>query len=1180
MRVLGTPFPRITRRNGRQMLITKTMFLFLLGVALLAIGGESLREWIFTPPVDAASNPTLWSMGHQVLNILVYLGGGALFLYVSIFRSDVLVQQTDDVVEQESEEQESEEREVPRVEAHGVSVPESLLQEMKEANHSDEVLINIASDYDNFESSASAMLILADPDRGDAELIGLVLTEHTPVIWDQLAMRAILIRDPSITLSECLKLFPWPSDEGIRQIIGELLDVLYRRSPPETEAKIVAEWIQSWDADSGPALTMLATFLDDDFLRELSDQMNEGKESTLNSVTSPWTTDEIEKHQKECIELPGFKEYKDGILKRLEEDAPRSLLLVGPRGSGKETLIRKILADLAADGWSIVEASAQELVAGMMYVGQLEERWTGLVNQLSAKKTILFIPDFIEMESAGRHMNNPVSLLDRMIIEIRKKRLITVGIVEGAEIETLLRKNRAIRTAFDLVEVKAPGIDETVEGLKVLVRQHCNYKDTKIEVTDEILKKIVTLSQQYLTSQAVFGSSFDLFKSIMERKRQAGESKIVYSDAVSAITERSGMPSVIVDDEEMLDPGQVMSFFRQRIIGQDEAIQCMADRITLLKAGLTDPGRPLGVFFFAGPTGTGKTESAKVLAEYLFGSKERLERIDMSELQTAGDLGRLVGSPDDGHHGSHHSLLDAIRRQPFCVVLLDEFEKAHPQVWDMFLQAFDDARMTDTRGQTVDLRHVVFIMTSNVGAREAAQGAFGFNPDSGKENLYERALRETFRPEFLNRIDHVVTFRPFSRSEQRALLEMELKRVLSRRGLRDRPWAVEWEESAIDFLLSRGLTSQLGARPLRRAVEKHALTPIAHEMLLHDIPKEDQFLFVRSNGEKIEVDFVDPDVPDPEEQEAELSPVDITSGDLRVGAEAVARVALRGSGRLEEVLILADRVEELEGRIESASWKSAKKEDLERMSAADFWNSSDRLPVLASSELRDRIDSGTCTARSLLDRLGGDAENSRDRYPPELIRRLAMQIHLLKSALQVLDDELPQDAFIRIRPIQRDRESPKDGAQWSQQVVEMVKTWAKKRNMTLIEFDISSAVEEPEGSWMAAVTGFAAYSLLEPLAGIHELERPEESRNDRRLHARIDVVPRPLGQSPAGESGVYQQARELMKADSKIGEVVRRYRVGENPKLVDLRQGWRCASPEDALAGDFDLVGSLAALSR
>jgi ATP-dependent Clp protease ATP-binding subunit ClpC len=391
---------------------------------------------------------------------------------------------------------------------------------------------------------------------------------------------------------------------------------------------------------------------------------------------------------------------------------------------------------------------------------------------------------------------------------------------------------------------------------------------------------------------------------------------------------------------------------------------------------------------------------------------------------------------------------------------------------------------------------------------------------------------------------------------------------------------VEWEESAIDFLLSRGLTSQLGARPLRRAVEKFALTPIAQEILIHDIPKGDQFLFVRSDGKKIEVDFVDPDAVTQEAEEAELPPVEISGEDLRSGSEAVARVALRGSGRLEEVMILADRVEVLDGRIESEEWDNARNGDMKQMTEAGFWDSQDRLPVLASAELRDRIESGTCTARSLLDRLGGDAENSRDRYPSEVIRRLAMQIHLLENALQVLDENLPQDAFIRITPVKRDKESSEDSAEWAKQVKEMVTTWATKRNMKLQECENPQGDQAPDGAWVAAVNGFAAYSLLEPLAGIHELERPEASRNDRRLHVRIEVVPRPLGIAPSSDAGLATQASEVLTAGSSIDEVVRRYRIGENPKLVDLRQGWRCASPGDALAGDFDLVGSLAALTR
>lgn len=1065
---------------------------------------------------------------------------------------------------------------------NGVGIGVEMIKELADQELSDSQLIALANDYHNHVEAGAAMYLLADPDRPTSVLEDLKITQETPVEWDRLVTRVLMRRDPRYGLARCLMEFPWAADQEIKNIFEEHMDQILAKHGREQELETIVDWIGQWQGDPDQGLSHLESFVDPYFMNEVKKLVSEKKEAeAFESVAKVWTWDDLQLNSSDTVDLSGFSSYREEILKGLESKEPRSLLIHGVNGVGKETLIRSILADLVRIGWRVVEASAQDLVAGMMYVGQMEERWKSIIGNLSASKTILFIPEFVDMDSAGRHQNNPISLLDRLIVELRRKKLITVGIAEEHELELLLRGNRSLRAVFDLIPIQSPGEDVTLRALQSWLDREVKSSAPDVEVSEEVLRKVVTLSQQYLTYQDAFGSSFDLLKEIVKSKKEASESVITAADVVKAISKRSGMPTVIVDDEEHLDPEDVRAFFQERLIGQEEALNCMVDRITLLKAGLTDPGRPLGVFFFAGPTGTGKTESAKILAEYLFGSKDRLERIDMSELQSAQDLSRLVGVPEGFQGvGSQHSLLDAVRRQPFCVVLLDEFEKAHPNVWDMFLQAFDDARMSDQKGLTVSLRHVVFILTSNVGAMEAAQGAFGFNPESGGENLYEKALRETFRPEFLNRLDQVVTFRPFTRGERRALLEMELKRVLSRRGLRDRPWAVEWEESAIDFLLSHGLTSQLGARPLRRAVERHALTPIAQEMMLHDLPEEDQFLFVRSDGHKIEVDFVDPDAVMQEEEEAELPPVDLSGEDLRVGNEAVARVALRGSGRLEEVLILADRVEQLEGLLDSDQWQSDREIDLKQMSEPGFWDSVDRLPLLASAELRDRIDSGTHTARSLLDRLGGDAVNSRDRYPAEVIRRLAMQIHLLENALQVLEEKRPQDAYIRITPLRRDRESAEAGLEWSGRITEMIRTWAKKRNMKLEEFDISSAQQGSEGGWLAAVNGFAAYSLLEPLSGVHELERPEANRNDRRIHVRIDVAPRPLGVEPLGKSQVAIQAKEVLSTSSTVDEVVRRYRVGENPKLVDLRQGWRCASPGDALAGDFDLVGSLASLAR
>ena len=247
------------------------------------------------------------------------------------------------------------------------------------------------------------------------------------------------------------------------------------------------------------------------------------------------------------------------------------------------------------------------------------------------------------------------------------------------------------------------------------------------------------------------------------------------------------------------------SYFSARVIGQDEAVDAIVDRIAMLKAGLNDPGKPIGVFLFAGPTGTGKTELAKTLAEFLFGSQDRMIRLDMSEFQTPESTAKILGSGDTANPTD--SLITLVRKQPFSVVLLDEFEKAHANVWDLFLQVFDDGRLTDQLGQVADFRHCIIILTSNLGATGHRSSGLGFSPgaDAYSADQVLRTVGQTFRPEFQNRLDKVIVFRPLSRELMRDILKKELSRVLDRRGFKDREWAVEWEASALEFLLEQGL---------------------------------------------------------------------------------------------------------------------------------------------------------------------------------------------------------------------------------------------------------------------------------------------------------------------------------------------------------------------------------------
>ena len=337
-------------------------------------------------------------------------------------------------------------------------------------------------------------------------------------------------------------------------------------------------------------------------------------------------------------------------------------------------------------------------------------------------------------------------------------------------------------------------------------------------------------------------------------------------------------------------------------------------------------------------------------------------------------MARIVG--ESGEAREVESLVSRIRKQPFSVVLLDEFEKAHPRVWDLFLQVFDDGRLTDAHGNLADFRHSIIVLTSNLGATQHRAASLGFNPAGGEfsEQQILRVIGDTFRPEFVNRLDRVVVFRPLSRMVMREILKKELRNVLQRRGFRNREWAVEWEESALEFLLDKGFTPDMGARPLRRAIEQHLLAPIAMTIVEHRFPEGDQFLFVRSDGAAIQVEFVDPD--------AEPA---CTAGAGRAarGACLCRPWCWPRRGRDGERQFLEQRLCGSRAPASTATrGSSASSSGCKQMSRTGFWNSDERFEVLAHIELADRIESGARGARSLSGRLVV-ARGSQSRRPAD-----------------------------------------------------------------------------------------------------------------------------------------------------------------------------------------------------
>lgn len=887
----------------------------------------------------------------------------------------------------------------------------------------------------------------------------------------------------------------------------------------------------------------------------------------------------------------------------LRKEPPRSVILVGDSGVGKTALVRVLARRLQRERWIILEASAADVMAGQQYIGQLEGRVQTLVREIGGKRVLWVVPNFHELVWAGRHQYNPSGLLDLLLPHIESGAVKLIGETTSAAYEKLMQMRPKLRTALETCRVHPLGDAETLEVARrwAMLKQHGGATDVRqnlndaARISEQTLQEAFQLAKQYLADKAAPGNLLSLLDSthrrlLIERDPTTDKTgEVTLDDLLVTLSGLTGLPMSILDDREGLDLTDLRGFFEGRVLGQPEAVECLVERVAMIKAGLTDPTRPQGVFLFVGPTGTGKTEIAKTLAEFLFGSPERMIRLDMSEFQTPETLDRILGEGRDSSAAEGTALVNSIRKHPFSVVLLDEFEKAHPQVWDLFLQVFDDGRLTDRRGNTADFRHCVLIMTSNLGATLPHGASIGFSQEQAQfaAGAVERAVVRSFRREFVNRIDRVVVFRPLGRSIMRDLLRKELNDVLRRRGLRTRQWAVEWDESAIDFLLEKGFTADLGARPLKRAIERYLLSPLALTIVNHQFPEGDQFLFVHARGgQSLDVEFVDPDVIDPSlPLQAATGALALDVLDEEVNADErelrLEGIVSDARGTLAEVQFLRDKFDALADQVESEGWQERKNNALLQTSAPDFWNSPARFTVLGLAEYMDRIETGLDTAGSLLKRLTGTHARGRRHFPADLVARLAHQLYLLDAACLGLAAGHPRDAFLDVRASCDAGEGLAVCNDFARRIAEMYRRWAEARRMRFEIFAETKddAIATEPYQMLVAVSGFAAYSLLHAEAGLHVLETPQDEKSFNRARVHVRVVAQP--DEPAGrgrDGGVRQQAARAFAAADANGsppqqqQIVRRYREEPSPLVRDSVRGWRTGKLERVLEGGFDLM--------
>jgi ATP-dependent Clp protease ATP-binding subunit ClpC len=841
------------------------------------------------------------------------------------------------------------------------------------------------------------------------------------------------------------------------------------------------------------------------------------------------------------------------------EGLSRSLLVSGEHGVGKTSFLRMLSQRLTSDGWSIFEAGGADLMAGQQWFGQLEGRIQRTVKELAArKKLIWYIPDLQQIAMSGTHQGQAASILDQILPAIVSRQLIVWTEARPDATVRLLRLRPALRSAFELVRVDAMSNEETIDLSRHLIDRLAGESDLSVDAA--AIDAAMGATRQYLTSASLPGAVLDLLRLTIGRVQRDGGCDVGPSDIVETLSQLTGLPVSILDTKQRVDLASIRAYFSARIIGQEAAVSAVVDRIAMLKAGLNDPGKPIAVFLFAGPTGTGKTELAKTLAEFLFGSVDRMVRLDMSEFQTVESTIKILGGGDT--QGESDSLINRVRKQPFSVVLLDEFEKAHSNVWDLFLQVFDDGRLTDSAGHVADFRHCIMILTTNLGATSHRTSGLGFvaAESSFSTEQVMRAIGSAFRPEFQNRIDEVLVFQPLTRDLMRGILKKELDGVLRRRGLTDRAWAVEWEASALEFLLEKGFSPEMGARPLKRAIDRYVIAPLAATIVEKRFPEGDQFVFVRSDGRAIQAEFVDPD-------EDSLNAAPAASNAVGGTQPPLAVMILSPAGTPIEIAALDLEYRRIDEQIRSPDWTDLAWTLADRMSDPEFWSRSDRYGTLSRVSLMGRVAAAAETAAALQARLAKGVRGGKSSR--ELISRLAQQIYLVQQGILDVHQDAPIETVLAVEPA---FERPGDLAStrdWCAEIHEMYRSWAATRHMQVVEVPAGRAGALP---WLT-VSGFGAYRLLDEECGLHVLDSTDDESSSNRIAARVRVAAVPLQELP--KTKLRAELQDCLNRAGMPSAIVRRYRKGPSPLVRSQSGGWRTGRLNAVMAGNFDLIAAL-----